>query len=162
MLRRSLVSYSRSDFAKPQIKKHRLDSHPHVAACLWHAPTASRATHCKTKANHTTDCQKRWEHAIGMRLRFTAIFLLLPHIHMQTKKSSGGALYVSTEDINIVAYNIDYDNMWLLCIIIFFMKLISHVSSFNARTDILSILWPGGLVCLYRFGWYSNPKRTPC
>ncbi len=81
---------------------------------------------------------------------------------MQTKKSSGGALYVSTEDINIVAYNIDYDNMWLLCIIIFFMKLISHVSSFNARTDILSILWPGGLVCLYRFGWYSNPKRTPC
>lgn len=36
---------------------------------------------------------------------------------MQTKKSSGGALYVSTEDINIVAYNIDYDNMWLLCII---------------------------------------------
>ncbi len=37
MLRRSLVSYSRSDLAKPQIKKHRLDSHPHVAACLWHA-----------------------------------------------------------------------------------------------------------------------------
>lgn len=102
MLRRSLVSYSRSDLAKPQIKKHRLDSHPHVAACLWHAIHGFPPDTLQTEAKHTTDCQKRWEHAIGMQLRFTAIFLLLPHIHMQTKKSSGGALYVSPEDLRIM------------------------------------------------------------
>lgn len=57
MLRRSLVSYSRSDLAKPQIKKHRLDSHPHVAACLWHAILGLTLNTLQTEANHTTDCK---------------------------------------------------------------------------------------------------------
>ncbi len=101
MLRRSLVSYSRSDLAKPQIKKHRLDSHPHVAACLWHAIHGLPPNTLRTKAKRTNDCQN----VGGMPEAcsyVTAIFLLLPHIHMQTKKSSGEALYVSPEDLRIM------------------------------------------------------------
>ena len=70
MLRRSLVSYSRSDLAKPQIKKHRLDSHPHVAACLWHA---THGLPCNTLQNQGKS-HNRLPKTLGACQRHAATF----------------------------------------------------------------------------------------